>query len=372
MIFLLHKITPCFENGKGAIARNLTNGVGFGSTEFMVLNDYNSLGIEHFVKYVTQNKRFRKIGAPQMIGGGGQRRIPKDFVLNYPIIDTNINSYILIGKALSQQENQVNKVKTLIEKLEKRNQYYAERLLSGELRVRECDDGRVEFYENTEWKTITSNVRKNGELKSPIDWNSISLENIFTNSVGGEYGKELTDGNIDLKTNIITLHIFGGKNIEKSLIQRAVEPNKLRSRIVSNGDIIIEKSGGTDNCSVGRVYLAEGISTPTTSVNFTNILKLNNELFESHYVFELLNIFHRLRIAAKYEQKTVGIANLKQGEYFKLKYMFPDKKEQVVISKAIKQLDKEKKTVELLLEKEQKRFDWMSDALLSGEYQIVD
>src|SRR3989339_2230570 len=34
---LLAKITPCFENGKRAIAKNLTNGVGFGSTEFHVL-----------------------------------------------------------------------------------------------------------------------------------------------------------------------------------------------------------------------------------------------------------------------------------------------------------------------------------------------
>src|SRR5262245_15562425 len=34
---LLAKITPCFENGKRALARNLLNGIGFGSTEFHVL-----------------------------------------------------------------------------------------------------------------------------------------------------------------------------------------------------------------------------------------------------------------------------------------------------------------------------------------------
>ena len=33
---LFAKITPCMENGKAAIARGLTNGVGFGSTEFHV------------------------------------------------------------------------------------------------------------------------------------------------------------------------------------------------------------------------------------------------------------------------------------------------------------------------------------------------
>ncbi|MFR3304019.1 MAG: hypothetical protein ACLTQP_00995 [Faecalibacterium prausnitzii] len=34
---LLAKITPCFENGKAAIARNLINGIGFGSTEYIVI-----------------------------------------------------------------------------------------------------------------------------------------------------------------------------------------------------------------------------------------------------------------------------------------------------------------------------------------------
>jgi len=35
---LLAKITPCFENGKLGIARNLTNGIGFGSSEYFFLD----------------------------------------------------------------------------------------------------------------------------------------------------------------------------------------------------------------------------------------------------------------------------------------------------------------------------------------------
>lgn len=33
---LLAKITPCFENGKIGIARNLKNGIGFGSSEYII------------------------------------------------------------------------------------------------------------------------------------------------------------------------------------------------------------------------------------------------------------------------------------------------------------------------------------------------
>src|SRR5438094_801188 len=34
---IIAKITPCFENGKGALLTNLENDIGFGSTEFHVL-----------------------------------------------------------------------------------------------------------------------------------------------------------------------------------------------------------------------------------------------------------------------------------------------------------------------------------------------
>ena len=42
---LFAKITPCMENGKGAIARNLCNGIGFGSTEFEI--GFNTLSYEY-------------------------------------------------------------------------------------------------------------------------------------------------------------------------------------------------------------------------------------------------------------------------------------------------------------------------------------
>ena len=46
------KITPCFENGKGALAEGLTNAVGFGTTELHVVRP--GTGIDrHFLFYVS-------------------------------------------------------------------------------------------------------------------------------------------------------------------------------------------------------------------------------------------------------------------------------------------------------------------------------
>jgi len=76
---LLAKITPCFENGKIGIARNLTNGIGFGSSEYFV---FRSLGeiIPDYLYYFLSRNQFRTDGAPLMTGAVGHKRVPKDFV----------------------------------------------------------------------------------------------------------------------------------------------------------------------------------------------------------------------------------------------------------------------------------------------------
>ena len=81
---IVAKITPCFENGKGAPVFGLLNGVGFGSTEFHVLrpkNTVNTLWLYH----VTMLSKFRLEGERKMTGTGGQRRITKDFINNFKL-----------------------------------------------------------------------------------------------------------------------------------------------------------------------------------------------------------------------------------------------------------------------------------------------
>ena len=48
---VLAKITPCFENGKSAIAQNLKNGIAFGTTELHVLRSQDSIN-NHFLYYL--------------------------------------------------------------------------------------------------------------------------------------------------------------------------------------------------------------------------------------------------------------------------------------------------------------------------------
>ena len=81
---LLAKITPCFENGKLGIAADLSNGIGFGSSEFIVLRPSASLDKE-FLYYFLARPEFRTEGAARMGGAVGQQRVPKEFIESYRI-----------------------------------------------------------------------------------------------------------------------------------------------------------------------------------------------------------------------------------------------------------------------------------------------
>ncbi|MFZ3208337.1 MAG: restriction endonuclease subunit S [Geobacteraceae bacterium] len=81
---LLAKITPCFENGKLGIATNLTNGIGFGSSEYIVFRPDKSLDKEWLYYFLSQES-FRIEGADRMSGAVGHKRVSKEFIESYPI-----------------------------------------------------------------------------------------------------------------------------------------------------------------------------------------------------------------------------------------------------------------------------------------------
>lgn len=81
---LLAKITPCFENGKLGIARDLKNGVGFGSSEYFVIRPSNRLTADYLYYFLSQPS-FREAGALSMTGAVGHKRVTKDFLEEHVI-----------------------------------------------------------------------------------------------------------------------------------------------------------------------------------------------------------------------------------------------------------------------------------------------
>lgn len=129
---LFAKITPCMENGKGAIALNLTNGIGFGSTEFHVLRS-KDVRDRAFIFFLSLNKKFRQQARRFMRGTAGQLRVPKNFIEKY-VINCLPNASLReeIGKRLLEISNNFLEQKRSIEKTKRVKTELLQKLLGGQ------------------------------------------------------------------------------------------------------------------------------------------------------------------------------------------------------------------------------------------------
>ena len=82
---LLARVTPCFENGKSGIARNLKNGVGFGSSEFFVYRSNKKIILSEIIYYFISGNTFIDSGKKNMSGTGGLQRLTKNYAIKYKI-----------------------------------------------------------------------------------------------------------------------------------------------------------------------------------------------------------------------------------------------------------------------------------------------
>ncbi|WP_110558806.1 restriction endonuclease subunit S [Helicobacter cinaedi] len=78
------KISPCFENGKSFVVKNLKNGYGAGTTELIVLLPYNPL-LKEYVFYCVNSAFFVNQALKTFKGTAGQQRLNMDFVENFTI-----------------------------------------------------------------------------------------------------------------------------------------------------------------------------------------------------------------------------------------------------------------------------------------------
>lgn len=106
---LFAKITPCMENGKGAIASNLKNGYGAGSTEFIVLRPNTVLLSAEWLYLFLSQKSFRLTCQQHMTGSAGQKRTTPKY----------LSTCVIPVPPLAEQQRIVTRIEELFSKLDK-------------------------------------------------------------------------------------------------------------------------------------------------------------------------------------------------------------------------------------------------------------
>ena len=106
------KITPCFENRKSVIFRDLCNGYGAGTTELYILRTLPDTIIPEYILYTVKTESFLVGGKQTCAGVVGQQRISKDYVCDYLVPVPPLNEQVRIIKKCAE-------IMTMLHKIEK-------------------------------------------------------------------------------------------------------------------------------------------------------------------------------------------------------------------------------------------------------------
>jgi type I restriction enzyme S subunit len=112
---LFAKITPCMENGKHAIAVGLTDGIGFGTTEFHVFRPSERVLAVWIHQFLRQPEVLQQ-AAENFTGSVGQQRVPASFLSNLLVpLPPTLDEQRRIAAAIDAQMAQVTRARAALE-----------------------------------------------------------------------------------------------------------------------------------------------------------------------------------------------------------------------------------------------------------------
>lgn len=207
------KITPCFENGKGALMRGLTNGIGFGTTELIVARPRSGELTSEYLHLLFTSEEFRQLGGSHMYGAGGQKRVPESFVADFSIPLPPIAEQCAVSRLLERETAKIDALldeqRRLIEVLKEKRQAIVTRAVVKGL--------------NPDAATTPTDVDWIGEV--PSHWTVSPLKRYLEFLTSGSRGwaeNYADDGEPFLRIGNLTR---GGIDLDLSDVQRVVVPS---------------------------------------------------------------------------------------------------------------------------------------------------
>lgn len=114
---LFARITPCMQNGKSAIGLNLYNGIGFGSTEFIILRPNQKI-LNTYLLLLLRQKEFKNDAERNYKGTAGQQRVPEQFVREKIVTVPPIEEQKEITKKMYELNSKIEELSYLQSKSE--------------------------------------------------------------------------------------------------------------------------------------------------------------------------------------------------------------------------------------------------------------
>ena len=295
---LFAKITPCMENGKGAIVHGLTNGIGMGSTEFHVLRPINGISSPYWLLALTRMPIFRERAAKNMSGTGGQKRVSASYL-----------DHFMVGLPAIEEQRRFEAIYK-----------QADKSKFGDFKSQ-----FIEMYYNTHNKQTLESV-------CPIMSKGITPKYVESSSV--------------LVINQACIH-WDGQRLGN--IKYHNEEIPVRKRILESGDVLLNATG---NGTLGRCCVFICPSDNNTYINDGHVIALSTD--RAVILPEVLNTYLSLNDtqAEIYRQYVTGSTNqvdIVFSDIKKMKVPVPSMDEQILFVEVLKQADKSKSVIQKAL-----------------------
>ncbi len=201
------------------------------------------------------------------------------------------------------------------------------------------------------------------------------LGDVFERQITGEWGSECLEN--ETGTNILRTTNFTSDGVinYNHVVVRSIEKSKVESKRLHYGDIILEKSGGTDKTPVGRVVFCDPYIEADTYLcnNFTQAMRVNPSMAVPKYVFYFMWNLHWSGKTGLMQNKTTGIRNLQVKTYLNQSFPLPSLDEQhriaATLDKVTDLISKRRQQLDKLNELVKARFVEMFGDPVSNPYQ---
>ncbi len=140
---LFAKITPCMENGKMAVVPKVSNGYGFGSTEFHVLRPKEGIDV-HYLYYYVSSKTFRGEAERYMTGAVGQKRVSTTYLKESKIPVANPTEQKLIVSEIEKQFSRLDEAVAALKRIKANLKRYKASVLKAAVEGKLSEEWRKE------------------------------------------------------------------------------------------------------------------------------------------------------------------------------------------------------------------------------------
>lgn len=189
------------------------------------------------------------------------------------------------------------------------------------------------------------------------------LKSVIIQSCSGDWGnddKEIFNENEFVRCLVIRATEFDNKfnlNVDGNRAKyRLINKSKYKFLDIKANDLLIEKSGGSENQPVGRIAILTKNLTDNYSLGYSNFVhkfRVDESVVNPEFVFNYLKTIHNIKITDVMQSQTNGIRNLILNEYLSLPIPVPPPNKQKEIADHITSIRQQAqqlkdKTIELL------------------------